>query len=272
MATKQNHVVLSIDFDFFVREKLEYDWGHRENGLFIGPIWPIRAMQLLSQGIDPLKDVGLVEDPLELPNNLENLGWKFWKGSRLSIAESHSSAYHALKDRNNLEIINIDAHHDICYGQDKELDCGNWIYMLAKEGWVKKVTIIYPLWRKNEHDAEMDSDYLSNESVKKLTDLGVQVDVVYGIDKTHPRKVREVFIARSGAWVPPWTDDTFLQFISIWAFRTRIQTIWGYQSLDQFKRPFDLEDVKKGSELMKVQIGEMSGKGLASRLSGTKLS
>jgi hypothetical protein len=108
MATKQNHVILSIDFDFFVREKLEYDWGHRENGLFIGPIWPIRAMQLLSQGIDPLKDVGLVEDPLELPNNLENLGWKFWKGSRLSIAESHSSAYHALKDRNNLEIINID--------------------------------------------------------------------------------------------------------------------------------------------------------------------
>jgi hypothetical protein len=118
----------------------------------------------------------------------------------------------------------------------------------------------------------MDSDYLSNESVKKLTDLGVHVDVVYGIDKTHPRKVREVFIARSGAWVPPWTDDTFLQFISVWAFRTRIQTLWGYKSIDQFKRPFDLEDVKKGSELMRVQIGEMSGKGLASRLSGTKLS
>jgi len=266
MASKSKHVVLSIDFDFFIKEDISYDWGHRENGLFIGPIWPIRAMQLLSQGIDPLKDVGLVEDPSELPVSLKKLGWKFCKQSRLSIAESHASAYHALKYHTNLEIINIDAHHDICYGQDEKLDCGNWIYMLAKEGRVKKVTIVYPLWRKSEHDAEMDSDYLSNESVKKLTSLGVEVDVVYGIDKTHPRKVREVFIARSGAWVPPWTDDEFLQFISVWSLRTRIQTIWNYQSLDQFKREFDLEEVKKGAELMKVQMGEMSSKRLVNKI------
>jgi hypothetical protein len=103
----------------------------------------------------------------------------------------------------------------------------------------------------------MDSDYLNNESVKKLTDLGVQVDVVYGINKTHPRKVREVFIARSGAWVPPWTDDAFLQFISVWAFRTRIQTLWGYKSLDQFKRNFDLEQVREGAKLQKQHMDEM---------------
>lgn len=256
-APKKNHVFLSIDFDFFIHEKLEYDWGHRENGIFIQDIWPIRAMHLMAAGIDPLKEVGLTGDPNELAAQLEDLKWKFKKRSHLSVAESHSSAYHALKGKTNLEIINIDAHHDICYGQDKKLDCGNWIYMLAKEGRVNKVTIIYPLWRKSEHDAEMDSDYLSSESVKKITSLGVDVDVVYGIDKTHARKVDEVFIARSGAWVPPWTDDAFYTFIQTWMFRSAGCTLWGYDSLDKFKRKFDIEEVKAGAEIQKKHMDEM---------------
>lgn len=253
MASKSKHVVLSIDFDFFIHEKLEYDWGHRENGLFIQTIWPVRAMSLLAAGIDPIKDVGLTGKPDELAAQLEKLKWKIKKRSRLSVAESHASAYHALKDKTNLEIINIDAHHDISYGQFDKLDCGNWIGRLAMEGRVKKVTIIYPEWRKTGPNY----DYPGDEALAKMKELGVELDIVYGIQSTYARKVDEVFIARSGAWVPPWTDDAFYAFIHTWMFRSEFFTLWGYDSLDKFKREFDLEQVKAGAKIQKQHMDEM---------------
>ncbi len=247
-----NKTILSIDFDFFVREKLEWDWGHRESPLFIETIWPIRASTMLAKGLDFAAEAGIIGKPSELISDLENQKWKFRKDFKLSIAESHSSAYYSLKGKKNLEIINIDAHHDISYGQTDSLSCGNWIYRLALEGSVKKVTIVYPEWRK-----EQNFDYPSDEVLSDLRNLGVEVDIVYGIQSVEPKTVSEVFIARSGAWVPPWTDNEFMDFISTWIFKANNCFIYTYESLEQFRRKFNLEEVKKCADETKKHLEEM---------------
>lgn len=239
MSSSKNHVVLSVDFDFFVREKIEYDWGHKEAPFFINEVWPIRAMQ----DIGIIEETSVIGNPAALAQELENLKWKFKKNCKLSIAESHASAYGALRGKENLEIINIDAHHDIAYGQIDRLDCGNWIAMLAIDGTLKKVTVVYPEWRREE-----DFDRPSDETLRKIRGLGVEVDIVYGIGSTHPRKVDEVFIARSGAWVPPWNDEAFMDFVSSWIFRTNGCTLYTYDSIEKFRRNFPLEEIKKAAK------------------------
>ena len=239
MAKPRNSVVLSVDFDFFVKEKDSYDWSHSESSpMFLNEIWAIRAMNLINSGIDPFKEVGVVGSPVDLPSDLEILGWKFKKNVEVSIAESHASAYHLLKDSENLEIVNIDAHHDIFYHQKAKLDCGNWIFHLAKEGRVNKVTVVYPLWRKDE-----DSDYPSNEAMTEMEKLGVKVDVVYGISETYARTVSKIFIARSGCWVPPWVDDDFFYFVGAWMSKAKKMRLWGYDSVENFRREFNKEQV-----------------------------
>lgn len=252
ISRSQRTVALSIDFDFFVKEKLEYDWGHRETGLFINSIWPIRAMQLIAQGIDPFKEVSVIGEPSDLAGDLTDLGWRFNKKMSLSVAESHASAYYALKDYDNLEIVNIDAHHDISYGQNKELNCGNWIRQLCIEGRVKNVTIIYPEWRKQE-----DHDYPSEETLTDMKKLGVEVSIGYGFNAFPGKKVDSVFIARSGAWVPPWTDNKFMEFLSTWMFRSSKCQIYGYEFIDQFKRSFNYDEVRQGAERLKQDLEEM---------------
>jgi len=253
MNSKKNKIVLSIDFDFFFKEDISFDWGHRENAMFIEAIWPIRAMHLIANGVDLVKDVGITGNPDEFAAQLIDLKWKFKRNFSLSIAESHASAYHALKDNKDLEIINIDAHHDISYGQLDKLDCGNWIGRLAMEGKVKKVTFVYPEWRKIEENY----DYPSEEALAKMEELGVELDIVYGIHSTHARKVDEVFIARSGAWVPPWTDDNFYKFIHTWLFRTPKCTLWGYNCLEKFKRNFNWKEVKDAAIVQKNHVDEI---------------
>lgn len=247
-----NKTILSIDFDFFVKEKLEWDWGHKESPLFIEVVWPIRASTMLAQGLDIIAETSVIGNPEDLIRDLEKLKWEFRKKFKLSIAESHSSAYYALKGKKNLEIINIDAHHDITYGQTEHLNCGNWIACLALEGSVSKVTIVYPEWRKKDN-----FDYPSDNTLEILDKLGVEVNIVYGIESLAPKTISEVFIARSGAWVPPWTDDSFMDFIPTWISRAGKCTIYTYKFLEQFRRKFDLLEVKRSANETKKHLDEM---------------
>lgn len=131
------------------------------------------------------------------------------KPKRVCIAESHASILQILEGREAVELVNIDAHHDIFYGKPPcdGIDCGNWGGHLMQQHRVNSWTQIYPGWRKKPG---FDVDKFP---VKYAADLCPDVKVVYSDEphKIHPlkawRAVDWLFICRSGCWVPPEYDE-----------------------------------------------------------------
>jgi len=150
----------------------------------------------------------------------------FWKALRkrfvlprtLTLAESHCEAYRAfLSDGEPLFIINFDSHHDAGYPDENfrswaeeerevaagTVECGNWIFALAKRGpvsveWVHP----YPDFTLERH-AGMDACQSFKATYWK--------DWLEA-DYTRVR-AQQLFIARSGSWVHPQGDQNFNLFL-----------------------------------------------------------
>src|SRR4051812_39722521 len=91
---KKLKVLLSIDFDFFVRELPEFDWGHSETMFFLDAIWPIRyatSVFDVEREVDP--DVHADFKPEDLGVKLAALfgAKKLFKDTPFAVAESHAA-------------------------------------------------------------------------------------------------------------------------------------------------------------------------------------
>lgn len=63
--------------------------------------------------------------------------------SNICVAFSHERIGDFLKNENNLEIVNIDHHHDLGYDEDdtyEKYTCANWAYYLFKKGKINNYT------------------------------------------------------------------------------------------------------------------------------------
>jgi len=254
--------VLSIDWDYWFRDHPEQDWGHRETGIFISFIWPIRAGEILGRGMK-LEDFALEgEGWKDLPSSLEDQGWTFDEELEFHLAESHGSAYQAIKDMNTddglVELINIDAHHDVMYelDPDTEIQCDNWIMALAREGRLSRVVQVYPEWRKEDPDADM----LRTDVRMELEELGVEYVEVFGFEELESYHVHMAFFCRSGAWVPPWLDEEFMEAAQSWLGISGTASVWNYDSIEAFHREFDEEQAKKHAEVVSHAIASFGKK------------
>lgn len=217
--------LLSIDFDFWVPEKISNDWGHAETGFFVGPAWIFRAGTMFRKGLDPRKECSTLADNGVIPETFA----KFLKDQKttfgrkcFTFAESHSAAYGLVNKSKDVSIVHIDAHHDCGYSDEmlfderrsrrsddlEEAGCDNWILRLAEKDRLRNLHIIYPEWRLDE--VAYGKDYTS--TVKKRfaywqEKFGINVKVTYGLP-TFPvaQHFDQLFLCRSGAWVPPWLD------------------------------------------------------------------
>jgi hypothetical protein len=221
---KDNMRVLSIDWDYFIKEDPMLDWGHREAAFFLNQAWAFRrerpafdpiegflknpdgTFQIVKDDLTKLAPfAGAEEDILNLP---------CVRGSyNIATAESHLAILKFLEGKTNLEIVNIDAHHDIYYRTKnfKDPDCGEWAGSLIYSGRVKSYTQIYPGWRKEKGYEEGNEMGVARWGRKKL---GVNMRMTWDkpIDVIKWNKVDMVFICRSGCWVPPDYDDRFNEF------------------------------------------------------------
>lgn len=92
--------VLSIDWDYWFKDRPEMDWGHQESEFYINFIWGLRASDIFRRG-NSLEEFFLEgEEWKELPSLLENQGCTFDSKLQVEIAESHSSAFHAIEKIN----------------------------------------------------------------------------------------------------------------------------------------------------------------------------
>ena len=230
--------VLSIDWDFFFYRAFEtnleckvndrslgclFDWGHSEahSEALQRILWITRFQAFLQAGVDPRQITrhGCMSPKLfasELLKRIENTNYS------LAYSESHLHGYKTICEifdenyEEPLSVIHFDAHHDLGYGSKErneegrltEYDCSNWLLAALEQGMVSDLTVVYPDWRGRY---EIESDNLAH-----LEYYNIQFTTwTEWKEKTQQTKldVSAIHLARSGAWVPPWFDKEFEEFM-----------------------------------------------------------
>jgi len=203
--------LLSVDWDYFV-PSIDRELVESAQGLRIpyaprgGEIFP----DALLDGLWDSRTAALLAGGHALPGTSgeEDAFWSHFRidpAARLYFADSHAQAAHPAVRTGVTEVWNFDAHHDCGYegAWDDPLQlgwvgCANWMCAYALAGAALRVR--YPSWRR---------DILWREAAplcraEREIDDGRVVPVTFDL----------IFVARSGAWTPPWLDERFDAFIA----------------------------------------------------------
>jgi hypothetical protein len=215
-------VDLSIDFDFFVRELLEWDWGHGETAghFYATALWNIRysgnSFDIYDE-TDPAKHAD-VEPNAHFISALTDKGLSLGlyrdKKRKIGVAESHKEAFEFFTNKSAPAdyVVNIDAHHDVYTTTENPLDCGNWLSHLHQKWPETKIVQVYPKWQSLR--SQMDAVAAKGGDT---TISGVPLRIARWADFKFPEGaiLRNVFICRSGAWTPPHLDQMFFRFCRV---------------------------------------------------------
>jgi hypothetical protein len=204
-------LVLSIDWDYFFPCVADFDWGHQENRLFQEFIWPIRTGS---------RNIFTGENALDVVQpDLQSIS-TFWEkvvpfpqhARSLIITESHLDLYRFLDGfTKNCTVYNFDQHHDIYYGDSlpKKPECGSWVGQGIVRGIIRHCTLVYPAWRRNNPEGNhMPLDLPTKERFgwHHQYEIPMMSDVVWDV----------VFVCRSSAWTPSWSDNHWMNFVGWW--------------------------------------------------------
>lgn len=189
--------ILSIDFDFF--QKI-----------------PKEALSAYPDGIDLPTDVSNIIWASHMTLDKKRLDtvvfdtekFEFIKQllkkqkphTKIMIASSHKTAYAFIletlyKTKNeNTALTNIDLHHDLG-NNNPNVDCGNWIKHLLKEGRIKGFQWVLQPESQKVYD-------LSDDELKQMhatTNINIIKDTMFDA----------IFICRSNPWLHPKFDTQF---------------------------------------------------------------
>lgn len=250
----EGNMFVSIDFDYFIREKIIWDWGHNERpdvmGLFSNAIWIARYS---SPNIDVFKETEPKTyadfEPLDILKKLREKGLKFTSRTKMAIADSHEKAYEFFVNGNKKKpeiMLHIDAHHDM-YSQNDEVHCGNWMYHFTKQFPKTKVYYVYPKWALEEG--------LFDKQLKPL--IWTTFDKLPVFKKT----VDKLFVCRSSVWTPPHHDQTFEMMVQLLAMFSGIQpqNVIDYGVIKRNAPTYEetqkmREETKKAMEMLHVKV------------------
>jgi hypothetical protein len=244
--------LLSIDFDFFVPEDPMWDIGHQENELFHRQIWYCRSQ--LRHKMKATKDLDGFWN--KLPFN--------YKTQELFVSESHCEVYAKLPVPCN--VILFDAHHDAYLKFFKEerskgeptVSCGTWLSHSLTDMIVMRVLWVVPDWYHKFHKLDplkqipaRFQKHFDVTSLKKLPWKLGQIGIT-DIDVAH--------LCRSGCWVAPWLDETFIEFAHSGPF-SEVTTICEREPLTKRWGPEDYkildEHGKQLQEFKKKQLNKL---------------
>lgn len=234
--------LLSIDFDFFFPDLFHYDWGSSESSFFINGLWHLRAGN---------RNLKTKEIAIEAVRPDETLLRGFWEKIidthkstpwQIVISESHLDIMHLLKMYPACDVLNFDAHHDLGYEDTckNTIDCSNWAAYGLALGLINHYRLRYPSWRK-EHPEGCPKE------VKELVKMAE-----YGLPK-FIREIDIIFVCRSGAWTPPWSDDKWLEFIN--GLREINPIVWNQRIVlrnADLPREFDAKEAMRNADLFKI--------------------
>ncbi|MEU9457568.1 hypothetical protein ACUN29_18885 [Streptomyces sp. WC2508] len=207
--------LLVVDWDFFFPTPASggprgphdelFNWLVADDEFHTETVWEARLRDFRSAGID-------------LP---QVEGWQgFWDrfafapGASLAYADSNAWAAHLWPSDLGAEasawdsVHLYDAHHDAGYRTNHDsfdawkesgdgIRCENWMLAHAWAG--SDLHVRFPPWRES----------LARPPETPLVPVTMTID-----DGTPPAVAFDlVFVCRSGAWVPPWADGAFSEFL-----------------------------------------------------------
>lgn len=267
MTKRSTPLFVSVDWDFFVEEKAEWDWGHAESRFHIEHLWQIRAQAAFAGGKDLTKEMPLAAcepGPSKFWSALRRMGYKLTKKTVVTIAESHGAAAgvfiqraKALKAK-KIDVLHFDAHADAGYRDgcvkvtqdllDKgQAECGSWLLATALSVPTSTV-MVYPQWKGLLEWEEGGPYGAKAPQVRQFEMCHPMVWNEESMPKAmEPREVDQLFICRSGAWTPPWLDREFYLFCSPVLFKGPTYVIPGVAD-PLVERRFNVEDAKKQAE------------------------
>jgi len=192
--------VVSIDFDYFIRETL----APIEH---IDPRWH-NFYELSSFDLFAETDIERFADfrPEEIAAILRKKGLNLDRMTKIARASEHGKAYDFLKGKSIKLLVNFDAHHDMhnhnSFGNRpaEKIEEGNWLYFLRPEG---TIYIVYPKW--------CIAEKLVPEPETKRNVRIVTIENLPCFNQ----HVDYLFVCRSDNWAPPHHDETFQEMFSI---------------------------------------------------------
>lgn len=197
--------ILSIDWDYFVDADEEImdlcfpDIPSDYTEFVSNIIW---SRYYAGEMRDKLLDVSIEHKKLRYFDNwVKNVDLS---QTSFVCASSHAymmTLFNGVEDKGNVEIVNIDFHHDNFLLEINDTDfvnCGNWLTYLLHNYNIKAT------WIKNEKSYEDEID-----SRIEITDsLSV-------IDNFMPDYI---FLCKSYAWTPPHLDKYFIKLFKLFSF------------------------------------------------------
>jgi len=181
-------VLLTVDWDFFFDNKLTLaDIGHKENKFFIEELWMLRH---------DLLDIRPVPLYKSFWNELNEIGLK---PHHAYVGESHIFAYNIFDiiKAKDITVVNFDTHSDCWDGRD--IVAQNWLKCLYRVKTTWNFIWVYPEW--GEHFGKCPRKRFKKVPYSELSNY---------IEDT---QVLLTYIARSGAWTPPWCDKFFYDLL-----------------------------------------------------------
>ena len=250
-------ILLSVDWDFFFPEHPEWDFSHSEgfHPALEDALWHSRASGMLHVGKD-LRELTAAHSsiaPEQFWNELEALGYDL-SGARIAVAESHKAAAQFFLTTGlplGTKILHVDAHHDLGYGSAKELrdyvkkcrvEAGNWLGVLLSMFPHVLADVVWPQWKTHVED-----DFARAPISKKVRSR--VTSSVWPAPSCTGGKVTDVFVCRSGAWVPPWHDTAFDTFIEDLSKHTASEATL-VESVRE--RAFSMDAVEKDARILRA--------------------
>lgn len=251
-------ILLTIDFDFFVRLLHEYDWQHNEShgDSIQQAVWMTRAAQLLGSGIDPASM--LVGDPSALPADLGARGLRL-RGASLFVADSHAwgGPWAMQNGSRGTSLVNLDAHHDLGYWErealakmlrEQRVECGSWARAALLLNACRDYRVIYPAWKglAELRDAKHPRTHLTARQLARCSFAEwPSAGPIEG-------KAASVLLVRSGAWSPPWLDGAWLGMVAAFASATRrLPEMLGDRDVSR-PRAFLMDAAKRHAQLFEM--------------------
>lgn len=189
--------VLSIDWDYFQdvtkKQICNYPDGMETLGELNNLVWAVRYSDMYPDfnPYDVKINDKLFDDMIAIIKNQK-------KGIPARIAESHMQCYHFVRYEFNpgdpIELYNIDMHHDL-FNDNKDLDCGNWILHLMKP------YEVYLSWFNRSVSLDAYKLPKKHKNIRMYTD---------SLDEIRNMQFDGIFLCKSGAWIPPHLDLSFI--------------------------------------------------------------
>ena len=186
--------ILSIDFDYFVDTDMDTRLMYFPDGNDNLPVKMNRYIWNRCYDFkEELKNIGVIKDYDTICNFLSTQTPK-----KVLVADSHREMEKLFSDINpdeDLELINIDFHHDMFVTGGDKLDCGNWLRFLIDLKPDTKIT-----WVRRE---DSDTDSLFGEfPYHHTTDIS-EVQGEFDL----------IFICFSSPWTPPHLYNKFEEMV-----------------------------------------------------------